>query len=115
MDKVLVTALLIIGSVTAAMVVLMTIGPSVASGSQAVLESSNEVSKRLQTNIEIIAVATNTGGTQLDVWVKNVGVAPILGIDKSDVFVITPGTRFDAMTHAASGDDTWTEQPSGAS
>ncbi len=115
MDKVIVTGLLIIGSVTAALVVILTIGPSVSGGSQSVLETQREASNRIKTNIEVIAVAANSAGTQVDAWVKNVGVVSILGLDTSDVFVVTPGSRYDAMTYAPSGDNTWTELPSGAS
>ena len=115
MDKVIVTGLLVIGSVASAVVVLLTIGPSITGSSQSVLESQREASNRIKTNIEVIAVAADSAGIQIDAWVKNVGVSPILGLTTSDVFVVTPGTRFDAMTHAASGDNTWTEVPSGAS
>lgn len=115
MDKVIVTGLLIIGSVTAAVMVILTIGPSVSNSSQSVLEIQKEASNRIKTNIEVIAVAANSNGTQIDAWVKNVGVVSILGLETSDVFVVTPGSRYDAMTHAASGDNTWTELPSGAS
>ena len=115
MDKVIVTGLLVIGSVAAAVVVLLTIGPSITGSSQSVLESQREASNRIKTNIEVIAVAADSAGTQIDAWVKNVGVNAILGLKTSDVFVVTPGTRFDAMTHAPSGDNTWTEVPAGAS
>jgi len=115
MDKVIVTGLLIIGSVTAAVMVILTIGPSVSSSSQSVLETQKEASIRIKTNIEVIAVAANSSGTQVDAWVKNVGVAPIMGLAASDVFVVTPGSRYDSMTYAASGDNTWTELPSGSS
>ncbi len=112
MDKVIVTALLTIGAVTAALVVIFSIGPSISSSSQAVAESQNEAADRIRTSIEIIAVASNAAGTQIDAWVKNVGVEPISPVKKSDVFVITPGTRFDAMTYnAAGGDKTWKDDP----
>ena len=43
---------------------------------------------------------------------KNVGVEPISPVNKTDVFVITPGTRFDAMTfNTAGGPDTWYDDP----
>ena len=114
MDKVIVTGLLIIGSVTAAVMVILTIGPSVAGSSQSVLEIQNEASIRIKTNIEVIAVAADSAGTQVDAWVKNVGVAPIYGLASSDVFLVTPGSRYDAMAYAVSGDNTWTELPPGA-
>lgn len=112
MDKVIVTALLTIGAVTAAMVVIFSIGPSVNSSSQAVNESQNESVGRIRTSIEIIAVSSNATGTRIDAWVKNVGVEPISPVSKTDIFVITPGTRFDAMTfNTAGGDNTWTDNP----
>ena len=112
MDKVIVTALLTIGAVAAAMVVIFAIGPSINSSSQAVAESQNETAGRIRTSIEIIAVTTNVSGTQIDAWVKNVGVEPISPVNKTDVFVITPGIRFDAMVfNTAGGDNTWTDSP----
>ena len=109
MDKVIVTGLLIIGSVTAAVLVIITITPTIAGTSQSMMESSREASNRIMTDIVVIAVAANPDGTRLDAWIKNVGVASIQAIGKSDVFVVTPGTRYDYMTYAASGDNTWIE------
>ena len=114
MDKVIVTGLLIIGSVTAAVLVIITITPTVAGTSQSMMESSREASNRIKTDIEVIAVAADTAGTRVDVWIKNIGVAPISTISKSDIFVVTPGTRFDYMTYALSGDNTWIETPVGS-
>jgi len=115
LDKVIVTGLLVIGSVTAALVVILTIGPSVSGSSQSVLEAQREASAIIKTDIEVIAVAANSAGTLVDAWIKNVGVAPIFGLSSSDVFVVTPGTRYDAMAYATSGDNTWTELPAGSS
>jgi len=112
MDKVIVTGLLTIGAVTAALMVIFSIGPSISSSGQAVSESQNEAANRIRTSIEIIAVASNAAGTQIDAWVKNVGVDPISPVSQSDVFVITPGIRYDAMTfNTAGGDNTWTDSP----
>lgn len=115
MDKVIVTGLPVIDSVTAALVVILTIGPSVSGSSQSVLETQREASVRIKTDIEVIAVASNVAGTPVDAWIKNVGAAPIMGLSMSDVFMVTSNTRYDAMTYATSGDNTWTELPSGAS
>lgn len=116
MDKVIVTALLTIGAVTVALMVILSIGSSVSSSGQAVSESQNEAADRIRTSIEIIAAAPNAAGTQIDAWVKNVGVEPISPVNQSDVFVITPGTRYDAMTfNTAGGDKTWKDDPLGSS
>ncbi len=109
MDKVIVTGLLIVGAVTAAVVVILTIGPSIGGTSQSVVESQGEAAARIKTSIEIIAVASNSAGTKVEAWVKNVGVSTVDSIDKSDVFLIKSGTRFDAMTYSGSGSNkTWT-------
>ena len=113
MDKVIVTALLVIGAVTAAVMVIVTVGPAISASAQSTGQAANEASVRIKTDIEIIAVASDVAGTTIDAWIKNVGTAPIRALEKSDVFVITPGTRFDAMTYNTSGDDTWTENPAG--
>ena len=115
MDKVIVTGLLIIGSVTAAVLVIITMTPTIAGTSQSMMESSREASNRIKTDIEVIAVASDSAGILVDVWIKNVGVAPIPAVSKSDVFVVTPGTRFDYISYAPSGDNTWIETPVGTS
>ena len=109
MDKVIVTALLVIGAVTAAVVVIVTIGPQIGTSSQSAVEAQREASGRIKTAIEIIAVAPSSSGTQIEAFVKNVGVDPIIGIDSSDVFLIKSGTRFDAMTYSTDNTTkTWT-------
>ena len=79
------------------------------------MQSTQEGANRIKTNVEIIAVTSNAAGTQIDAWVKNVGLGYITPIDKSDVFVIKPadpGKRFDAMTYnTGGGDKTWTPAP----
>ena len=54
-------------------------------------------------------MASNSDGTLIDAWVKNVGVARISAIDRSDVFVIKYGTPFDSLTYDNAGTTkTWT-------
>ena len=104
MDKVIVTGLLIIGSVTAAVIVILTIIPSVGTSSQSVVESQREASNRIKTSIEIIAVASSSTGDQVDAWVKNVGVNPIGPIDSTDVILLKlDGTWYNAMTYSTGG------------
>lgn len=80
------------------------------------LESQQQSATRIMTSIELIAATTNITGTAVDAWVKNVGLVPINAMEKSDVFVITPGTRFDAITYnSAGGNNTWVETPLGSS
>ena len=61
---------------------------AIGSSSQSVVESQREASGRIKTAIEIIAVASNSTGDRVDVFVKNVGVDTIIAIERSDVFLI---------------------------
>ena len=115
-DKVIVTGLLVIASVTAAALVIATIVPSISSSSQSVASSQRDAANRISTSIEIIAVSSNASGTQIDVWVKSVGKRSITAIEKSDVFLIQEGTRFDAMTNNQDGGaNTWKTEPANPS
>ena len=112
MDKVIVTGLLVIGSVTAALIVILSLLPVIGSSSSAVIESQSEAANRIKTDIEVIAVSGT--GDRIIAWVKNVGTFSILAIDRSDVFLIRstdPGIRFDSMTYNPdpSGDPTGTK------
>ena len=60
MDKVIVTALLVIGAVTAAVISITTIAPAVSASSQATGTAAHEASARILTSIEIIAVTSDS-------------------------------------------------------
>ena len=116
MDKVIVTGLLVVGSVTAALVVMLALLPVISSSSSAVIESQSEAADRIRTDIEIIAVSGNITGDRIHAWVKNVGTFSILAIERSDVFLVRstdPGNRFDSIAYATTTTDndvskTWT-------
>ena len=103
MDKVLVTTLLTMAAVVAAVMVVNTMLPALGRSTSAVLSSSTAASVRLKTDTEIIHVATDTTGSPKIVytWVKNVGGAEITAIDSSDLFFKT-STTFDRLTYDAS-------------
>ena len=110
MDKVIVTGLLVIATVTAAVVVIMTIGPSVSRSSQSMVEAQRQAADIIKTSIEIITAVPRSNGVQVDAWVKNTGVASIIAIDRSDVFLIRiDGAWAEAMTYdsGAGGSKTW--------
>ena len=86
MDKVIVTALLVIAGVTAAGLVMTTLTPIVGSSSQSVVESQKDLSRRIQTDFEIMAVHADSD-VLVRAWIKNVGGENISFIEQSDVFV----------------------------
>ena len=116
MDKIIVTALLIIVSVIAALVVIFSLGPIAGEGSEAASQSQSAGTDLVRTRIEMLGIKRDIAGTQIDAWVKNMGMEPIRPVSKADVVVTARGTRFDAMTYnTAGGDSTWTETPAGSS
>ena len=94
MDKVIVTALLVIAGVTAAGLVMTTLTPIIGSSSQSVVESQKDLSQRIQTDFDITAVHADSS-TSVRAWIKNVGGANISFLEQSDVFVSsTDKTQF---------------------
>jgi len=110
LDKVIVTGLLMIAAVVAGVVVMMTIVPSVSRNSQSMAEAQQKYTERTKTRIKIITIVPRTNGVQVDAWVKNTGVASIIAIDRSDVFLMRiDGAWAEAMTYdsGAGGSKTW--------
>ena len=107
MDKVIATALLTIAAVIAAVMVVTAILPSVSRGGSSVISSSEAASELLETDIEIIA--TNGSTSTIQVWIKNVGAADIIAVNKSDVFLEDIGTTYTRMTYEDPqvASDTW--------
>jgi len=105
MDKVLVTALLTMAAVVAAVMVINTMLPALGSGGSSVLSSSSAASEQLKTSIDIIAVHTDS--PTVYVWIKNVGATNILAIDKADVFLQTPSDFIRMSYNDGGGDNTW--------
>lgn len=58
--------------------------PAITLSSGAITSTADKVSDRLESRIEIIQVGDN--GTDLFIWVKNVGSSEIQVIDYTDVF-----------------------------
>jgi len=102
-EKVIGTALLILGGVTAAAVVMYVIISSNSSSGQSVAEFQQEDAVRNRTDIEVIAVSARPDGAKVDAWVKNIGTAPIAAIEESSLFLIQPGSRYDALTYNNDG------------
>ena len=105
MDKVLVTTLLTMAAVVAAVMVVNTMLPALGRSTSAVLSSSTAASNRLKTDTEIIHVATDTSNPTkiVNAWVKNVGAANIDAIDLSDLFFLKTSatTSFARLTYGA--------------
>lgn len=84
MDKIIVTALLLVAGVVSAVFVFNALFPVITQSSDAMVSMERRADDQLQTQIQIIH-ATQTGSTVV-VWVKNVGSVRIIGVNSSDLF-----------------------------
>ncbi len=84
MDKIIVTALLVIAGVISAVSVFKSIFPAITQTSDAMVSMERQADDRLKTQIQIIH-AVQTGSTVV-VWAKNVGTVRIPAVSSSDLF-----------------------------
>jgi flagellar protein FlaG len=84
MDKALVTILLIIAGVVCTMVIVNAVYPLITGTSGALTDAVQRIDDRIRSNIEIIEIAPN--GTDVYIWVKNIGASTIGAIERSDIF-----------------------------
>lgn len=103
MDKVIVTSMLILAGVISAVFVWKAVFPAVAQSSDALTSMERQADEKLQTQIQIIHAAQT--GSDVVLWVKNVGSVRILGIESSDLF-FGPEGNFVRIPYA-SGTPDW--------
>ena len=114
MDKVIVTALLVVAGVTAAGVAVATLTPVMTKSSSAVVDKSKDTSEKIGTDVKIIMVHPNaTDNDKIQAFVKNVGSVNIIPISESNLYVENAdGSTFYAPPYnVAGGDNTWQFTP----
>jgi len=84
MDKIMVTLLLLIAGVVCSMVLLNAVYPAITGSSGAIVDAASKIDDRIRSNIEIIAISDS--GSEVYIWIKNVGASSIGGISQSDIF-----------------------------
>jgi len=116
MDKVIVTALLVIAGVTAAALVTTTLTPIVGSSSRSIVESQKDLSVRISTDVEIVTVHS-MNSTTVNAWVKNIGGANITQLSLSDIFIgSNDQTQFYVLSYDSTGnlaDNNWSTTKTG--
>jgi hypothetical protein len=83
LDKAIVTVLLIICGVVATMTIFNEVLPAVSRSQGAISVAADNASDVMTSRIEIIQ--SNVNGSQVDVWVKNVGATTIGSVADSNV------------------------------
>lgn len=87
MDKTIVTGLLIIAGVVAAVALYNAVYPAVVQSGDALTSRQRRIDERLHSQIEIIhAVPYGVSSNVAYVWVKNVGSSRVTAIQSCDVF-----------------------------
>ena len=98
MDKVIVAGMLFTSAVTAVMIGIVNLVPSIGLSSQAVSQAYNEITDRRLVAMEVLAV--NQQSELMEAWVKNVGTTTIGAIDKMDVFLArVDGPGIERLTY----------------
>jgi archaeal flagellar protein FlaG len=90
MDKAIITVLLIICGITATLAIINGIMPAINQSQSAISGAAEKASDRIGSRIEIIQASSS--GTEVSIWVKNVGNSIIYDIPQSDVFFGDAGT-----------------------
>ena len=114
MDKIIVTALLVIAGVTAAALVVTTLTPIIGKSSRSVVDSQKDVATRILTDIKVIK-AHASSETTAKAWVKNIGNANVDFLEQSDLFISSvDGATFIPLTNGTSTDNKWTTSKTGS-
>ena len=84
MDKTIVTAFLVIAGVLSAIFVYNAIYPAIVQSGDAMTSMERRTDERLKSQIEIIHAAES--GSDVRMWVKNVGALRIAAVEACDLF-----------------------------
>jgi archaellum component FlaF (FlaF/FlaG flagellin family) len=105
LDKIIITAFLVIAGVVSAVFVFNAIYPAIVESGDAMTSMERRMDERLKSQIEIIHATGNDSSNAL-VWVKNIGSSSIQVIERCDVF-FGPTDNFSRIPH----EDRATEAP----
>jgi len=83
-DKIVVTALLIVVGIISVVSLFNALYPLITQSTEAMASMERRADDRLKTQVQILHAAP--AGSDLYLWVKNVGASRILGVESSDVF-----------------------------
>ena len=105
MDKVIVTIFLLIAGIVCSLVVFNAIYPAINRSSAAIISMSASVDDRIKSQIEIIQTADD--GSNVYVWIKNVGDSRIGPIEDCDVFSDVDDGNLSRITYGGEGTPRW--------
>lgn len=83
MDKAIVTVLLIICGIVATLAMFNGLFPAISQSQGAINQAAEQASERMESRIEIIQAGAS--GSEVTLWVKNVGTVTIEDVSRSDL------------------------------
>lgn len=104
MDKAIVTVLLIISGMVAALAVFNGVMPAIDRSQSAIIDATNSANDRMGSRISIIEAGSS--GTEVNAWVKNVGTNIIDGISQSDIF-LNSSSSITLITYGGTSTPRW--------
>ena len=111
MDKVIVSGLLLIASVAAAVITISIITPALGSDNESIVKSNKVASTLTSTGFDgITAVVDGGDGLNISAWFKNVGSVDIDPISEIDIFLLTGNRlsgRYIPYSDAPISTDRW--------
>ena len=114
MGNVIVAALLIIGAVIAASIVIVTQGPALEMSVDSVIQSQSKVADIIRSDIEIVSVEADTTGQSVVAWVKNTGNLNIKPVSNLDIILKrVDQRRSEYIPYGAPAGNTWSAVSSG--
>lgn len=84
--------------------------PAITESSSSIRAASVKLSDRIESRIDIIQIGDNV--TDVEVWIKNIGVNKIVSIDRTDIF-FGPDADFYRVTYGGSIRPYWEYQLEG--
>ena len=111
MDKVIVSGLLIIASITAAVMTISIIVPGFGSNSESIVRTNRVASDFASTALDgLAAEAVGGSGVTISAWFKNVGSVDVQPISAVEIFLLTGdrrGGRYVPFSSSGSASDSW--------
>jgi len=104
MDKAIVTVLLIISGVVAALAIFNGVMPAIDRSQSAIVDATNKASDRIGSRISIIQAGAS--GSQVKLWVKNVGTTVIDSVSQSDLF-LTSSSEIEIIPYGGASTPRW--------
>jgi hypothetical protein len=94
--------MLTIAAIVAIAAVINAVLPSVGRTTGALVSASSVVGDRIASQIEIVHATGQDGDADADVWVKNIGAATVVSVERVDVF-FGPDGDFQRVTYGGAG------------